>query len=190
MFMRDAGQIAAVACVAIAGSLHPATAQLPTFGVGRPPTSEEINAWDLTVGPDGKNLPPGSGTAADGRAIFEQRCATCHGAKGDDPKYYVLVGGRGTLAKDEPLKTIGSFWPYATTVWSYIRRAQPLDAPGSLTADQVYAVTAYLLHLNGIVGETDIMDARTLPQVRMPNREGFVSDPRPDVGKLANPKKR
>ena len=94
----------------------------------------------------------------------------------------VLVGGRGTLATDKPIRTIGSFWQYAPTLWSYIRRAQPFNNPGSLTPDQVYAVTAYLLHRNGIIGEQDVMDATTLPRVQMPNRDGFVPDPRPDVG--------
>ena len=98
---------------------------------------------------------------------------------------HILVGGRGTLNTDKPVLTIGSYWPYAATLWSYINRAQPFDEPGSLTHDQVYAVTAYLLYLNGIIGESDVLDARTLPAVRMPNRDGFVPDPRPDVGKGA-----
>ena len=169
-----------VALVVAAGALL-ALAQLPTYGVGRPPTAEEVKAWDLTIRPDGQGLPPGSGTAALGKAIFTERCASCHGEKGEDPKYSRLVGGHGTLATDKPIKTIGSFWQYATTLWSYIRRAQPFDEPGSLTADEVYAVTAYLLYLNGIIGENDIIDAKTLPQVNMPNRDGFVPDPRPDV---------
>ena len=97
----------------------------------------------------------------------------------------VLVGGQDTLATDKPLLTIGSFWPYATTLWSYINRAQPLDDLGSLPANQVYAVTAYLLYLNGIVGEHEVLDAATLVKVRMPNREGFVPDARPDVGARA-----
>jgi hypothetical protein len=100
---------------------------------------------------------------------------------GPEPKYDRLVGGQGTLKTDTPVLTIGSFWPYATTLWSYIRRSQPVDEPGSLTPDQVYAVTAYLLHLNGIISESDVLDARTLPAIRMPNRDGFVPDPRPDV---------
>ena len=162
-----------------------AVAQLPTYGVGRPPTAEEVKAWDLTIPPDGQGLPPGSGTAALGKPIFVERCASCHGETGENPKYIRLVGGHGTLATDKPIRTIGSFWQYATTLWSYIRRAQPFDEPGSLTADQVYAVTAYLLHLNGIIGEQDVMDAKTLPQVKMPNRDGFVSDPRPDVGQAS-----
>ena len=163
----------------------PAAAQLPTYGVGRPPTAKEVKAWELTIPPDGQGLPPGSGTAALGKPIYEERCASCHGETGENPKYSRLVGGQGTLATDKPVRTIGSFWQYATTLWSYIRRAQPFDEPGSLTPDQVYAVTAYLLHLNGIIGEQDVMDAKTLPLVKMPNRDGFVPDPRPDVGPAA-----
>jgi len=165
------------------GGVWPLAAQLPTYGVGRPPTAEEVKAWDLTIPSDGQSLPPGSGTVALGKGVYEERCASCHGEKGEDPKYSRLVGGQGTLATDKPIRTIGSFWQYATTLWSYIRRAQPFDEPGSLTPDQVYAVTAYLLYLNGIIGEQEVMDAKTLPLVKMPNRDGFVPDPRPDVGK-------
>ena len=171
-----------VALVSMATPL-PSHAQLPTYGVGRAPTAKEIKDWDVTIPPDGRGLPPGGGTAALGKTIFAARCASCHGENGDDAKYGRLAGGQGTLTTDTPLPTVGSFWPYATTLWSYINRAQPLDEPGSLTPDQVYAVTAYLLYLNGIVGGHEIMDAQTLPQVKMPNRSGFVPDPRPDVGK-------
>ena len=177
------------ALIAMAG-VWPAAAQLPTYGVGRPPTAEEVKAWALTIPSEGQGLPPGSGTAALGKPIFMERCASCHGETGENPKYSRLVGGHGTLTTDKPVRTIGSFWQYATTLWSYIRRAQPFDEPGSLTADQVYAVTAYLLHLNGIIGEQDVMDAKTLPLVKMPNRDGFVPDPRPDVGRTTVPKKR
>ena len=107
------------------------------------------------------------------------------GPSGTEGKYDRLVGGRGTLATDKPVLTIGSFWPYAPTLWSYINRAKPIDEPGSLTPEQVYAVTAYLLFLNGIIAEDDAMDARTLGEVRMPNRDGFVFDPRPDVGRAS-----
>jgi S-disulfanyl-L-cysteine oxidoreductase SoxD len=177
-------------------------AQLPTYGVGRPPSAEEVKAWDLTIPPDGQGLPPGSGTAALGKPIYAERCASCHGEKGEDPKYRLLTGGRRTLTAaelpkgadplvgGEPVMTIGSFWQYATTLWGYINRAQPFDEPGSLTADEVYSVTAYLLHLNGIIGETDVIDARTLPQIKMPNRDGFVPDARPDVGKATKARKR
>jgi S-disulfanyl-L-cysteine oxidoreductase SoxD len=172
------------ALIAMAG-VWTVAAQLPTYGVGRAPTAEEVQAWDLTIPPDGQGLPPGSGTAALGKPIYTERCASCHGEKGEDPKYSRLVGGQGTLATARPITTIGSFWQYATTLWSYVRRAQPFDEPGSLTDDQVYAVTAYLLHLNSIIGEQDLMDAKTLPLVKMPNRDGFVPDPRPDVGKAS-----
>jgi len=173
----------AAALVALVAAAWPAAAQLPTYGLGRAPTAEEIKAWDLTIPPDGQGLPPGRGTAALGKPVYVQRCATCHGETGTDPKYFVLVGGRGTLNTDKPLKTIGSYWPYATTLWSYVRRTQPFDEPGSLTPDEVYAVTAYLLHLNGIVKEDDVLDATTLPRIQMPNRDGFVPDARPDVGR-------
>jgi cytochrome c len=176
-----------IGLLVIAGSAWPGWAQLPTYGLGRTPTAEEIKAWDITIPPDGKGLPSGSGTAALGKAIYEDRCASCHGERGADGKYDRLVGGRGTLNTDKPVKTVGSFWPYATTLWSYINRSQPFDEPGSLTHDQVYAVTAYLLFLNRIVGEHDVMDASTLPRVQMPNRDGFVPDPRPDVGKASRP---
>ena len=180
-----------------AAGVTPAAAQMPTYGVGRAPTAEEVKDWDLTIPPDGQGLPPGNGTAALGKPIFEERCAPCHGAKGDDPKYRLLAGGSPPLTAarlgqsidpfvgGQPVLTIGSFWPYATTLWGYIRRAQPFDAPGSLTVDEVYAVAAYLLYLNGIVGEQDVLDARSLPQIKMPNRDGFVPDARPDVGNRA-----
>jgi mono/diheme cytochrome c family protein len=187
-----------VTSVTISGAL----AQMPTYGVGRAPTAEELKAWDLTIPPDGQGLPPGQGTAVLGKPVYAERCAACHGENGDDPKYRALVGGRGPLTSAElsenldwvlggkPVLTIGRFWPYATTLWSYINRAQPFDEPGSLTHDQVYAVTAYLLYLNGIIGEADVLDAGTLPSVKMPNRNGFVPDSRPDVGKITAPKKR
>jgi hypothetical protein len=179
-----------------------ALGQMPTYGVGRAPTAEEVKAWDLTIPPDGQGLPPGRGTAVLGKPVYAERCAACHGDNGDDPKYRALVGGRGPLTSAElsenldwllggkPVLTIGRFWPYATTLWSYINRAQPFDEPGSLAPDQVYAVTAYLLFLNGIIGEADVLDARTLPAVKMPNRDGFLPDSRPDVGRTAAPKKR
>jgi len=151
------------------------------LGVGRPPTAEELKAIDIEVLPDGRGLPAGSGTAANGKTIYANRCVTCHGATGKEGPQDVLVGGQGTLASSKPLKTVGSYWPYATTLWDYINRAMPFDHPGTLSPDDVYATTAYLLYLNGIVGEQDAMDRTTLPRVQMPNRNGFVADPRPDV---------
>ena len=179
---RATWSLAAVgSAIVAAATFSDVAAQLPTYGVGRAPTAAEIEAWDLTIPFDGVGLPPGSGTAALGEPIYVERCKACHGERGQDGKYDRLVGGHGTLTTDRPVLTIGSFWPYAPTLFSYIRRAQPIDEPGSLTADQTYALTAYLLFLNGIIGEHDAMDARTLPLVKMPNRDGFVPDPRPDV---------
>jgi cytochrome c len=178
-------QVASIIALVVAAGASPVTAQLPTYGVGRPPTPEEVRAWELTIPADGQGLPPGRGTVAAGQTVFAERCAACHGETGEDANFSRLVGGHGTLATDKPIQTIGSFWQYATTLWSYIRRAQPFDNPGSLTPDQVYAVTAYLLHRNGIIGEQDVLDAQTLPLVKMPNRDGFVPDPRPDVGQAS-----
>lgn len=157
-----------------------ANAQLPTYGVGRAPAAEEIAAWDLTIPPDGEGLPAGSGTVAMGKALYLERCASCHGDDGLDKKYYRLVGGRGTLATAKPVPTVGSFWQYATTLWSYMRRSKPIDEPGSFSTDQVYAVTAYLLYINDVIGENDVLDEKILVRIRMPNRGGYVPDPRSD----------
>jgi S-disulfanyl-L-cysteine oxidoreductase SoxD len=170
-------------------------AQAPTYGVGRKPTAEEIKAWDISIGSDGKELPPGHGTASGGKEVYTKRCLECHGADGKSGKYDALVGGQDTLRSEKPVKTVGSYWPYATTLWDHIHRAMPFDRPGTLTTDQVYDLTAYLLFLNGIIGENEVMDALSLPNVKMPNRNGFVPDPRPDTAppkqlKVPNPKPR
>jgi cytochrome c len=156
-------------------------AQSPTFGVGHTPTPDHLKTIDIEVTPDGKGLAPGSGTAAAGKDVYTRRCETCHGPTGKEGPQDVLVGGQGSLNTDRPLKTVGSYWPYATTLWDYIRRAMPFDHPGTLTSDELYAVTAYVLFMNGIVGDQDALNQTTLPQVKMPNRNGFVADPRPDV---------
>ncbi len=161
-------------------------AQSSTFGVGRPPTPAEMRDVAGAIAPDGTGLPEGSGTVAAGRDVFAAQCARCHGPRAQGDVGPVLVGGQGTLATARPLKTVGSFWPYATTLWDYINRAMPFDKPGLLKPSEVYAVAAYILNLNGIIGENDVMDARSLPKVKMPNRDGFVADPRPDVGEKAN----
>jgi S-disulfanyl-L-cysteine oxidoreductase SoxD len=153
------------------------------FGFGQPATDEEIAGWDIDIAPDGTGLPPGSGTVQQGEEIFTRLGAKCHGAKGEGTDQAPpLVGGIGSLNTDAPLKTVGSYWPYATTLYDYIHRAMPADKPQSLAPDEVYALCAYLLHLNGIVPEDAVMDADTLPKVVMPNHAGFTSpDPRPDV---------
>jgi cytochrome c len=151
------------------------------YGLGRPATETEIRAWDIDVAPTGEGLPPGQGTVKRGAQVYAAKCAGCHGPTGREGPKNRLVGGRDTLASPNPVKTVGSYWPYATTLYDYIRRAMPFDAPQSLSPDDVYSVVAWLLHQNGIIDEVTVMDARTLPQVQMPNRNGFIPDPRPDV---------
>ena len=160
-------------------------AQSSKYGVGQPATPEQIRDLGAAIAPDGSGLPEGSGTVAAGREVFAARCSRCHGEKAEGAVGPALVGGRGTLATAKPVKTVGSFWPYATTVWDYINRAMPFDQPGLLKPPEVYAVVAYILNLNGIIGSDQVMDAKNLPKVKMPNRDGFVPDPRPDVGKKA-----
>ena len=144
-------------------------------GLGRVCTPDEIASWDVSISPDGAGLPPGRGTPKKGETVFSEKCVACHGEKGAGKPNDQLVGGRGSLTGEQaPVKTVGSFWPYATTLFDYVRRAMPLNAPKSLSDDEVYAVSAYILQLNGIIGETDAMDAQTLPQVQMPNRDGFI----------------
>jgi cytochrome c len=165
-----ASVLAASIALASAGATF---AQSPTYKVGRPPTEAELRAWDNVVGTDGKELPPGSGSAADGAKVYATKCVFCHGAtltEGPAPR---LVGGIDSLGTRAPLLTVGSFWPYATTVWDYINRSMPQGAEGSLTPDQIYAVTAFVLYKNGIVKETDVLDAKSLLKVQMPNRDGF-----------------
>ena len=156
-------------------------AQAPSYGLGRKPTVDEIKTWDIAIAPDGKELPPGRGTVSAGKEVYTKRCLECHGAEGKAGKFDVLVGGQETLSSEKPMKTIGSYWPYATTLWDHIHRAMPFDRPGTLSTDQVYNVTAYLLFLNGIIGEKEVIDAQSLTNVKMPNRNGFVPDPRPDI---------
>jgi len=169
-----------LALAACAGAL----AQTPAFNVGRTPTAEEIKAWDISISPDGKGLPPGSGTALQGAPIYARKCAVCHGPEGTGGKAPALVGGKGSLTSITPVKTVGSFWPFATTIWDYINRAMPLGAGGTLPADEVYAITAYLLYRNGIIGESDVIDAKSLPKIQMPNRDNFVPPALQDINRL------
>ena len=144
-------------------------------GLGVPATPEQVAGWDISIGPDGAGLPPGSGTAAAGKTVYEAKCLACHGVDGAGRPNDQLVGGQGTLREAAPIRTVGSYWPYATTVFDYIRRAMPYVTPHSLTADETYAVTAYLLALNGVIAQDAVMDASTLPKVVMPNRANFDS---------------
>ena len=182
MFMCSV-RIASLLVIVLSGSLtaqSQPTSQL--FNIGRTPTAEEIAAWDISVTPDGEGLPPGSGTAAEGRNIYSVRCTECHGASGREGPHDILVGGQGTLASDTPLKTVGSFWPFAPTLWDYINRAMPFETPGTMSPDDVYSTVAYVLFLNELVAEDQLLDATTLPLIKMPNRDGFRPDNRPDVG--------
>ncbi len=143
--------------------------------LGQPISAEELAKWDIDIPPSGRGLPAGSGTVAAGEAVYAKSCQNCHAPKGAGKPNDALVGGVGHLAGKGPaLKTVGSYWPYATSVFDYVRRSMPVSAPQSLSNDEVYAVTAYLLHLNGIIGADDVMDAKTLPAVKMPNRDSFV----------------
>lgn len=165
--------------VVLLGSV--AMAQSPTYGVGRTPTPEEMRAWDISISPTGEELPPGSGTAKEGALVYQQKaCAACHGAKGEGgiaPRLVKLEKGPGAdpweLGRILPIRA-----PYATLIWDYINRGMPLDAEGTLTADEVYALTAYMLFINDLFPEDKALDAQNLPKIEMPNRTNFA--PLPD----------
>jgi hypothetical protein len=134
----------------------------------------DVARWDLTIFPDGRGLPPGRGTAVEGRDVYAQKCASCHGEKGEGATAEELVGEPAPPSADNPSKAIGSYWPYPTTIFDFIRRGMPPGAPGSLSTDQIYAVTAYLLAANKIIADSDEINAQTLPKIKMPNRDGFI----------------
>jgi cytochrome c len=165
--MRDGFVVAAAAL-----TLACASARAESPDLGRVVAADEIAAWDISIEPSGAGLPAGSGTARAGAAIFAAKCAGCHGESGGGKPNDALVGG--SLTAMPPVKTVGSYWPYATTLFDYIRRAMPLPESKSLKNEEVYALAAYILAQNKIIGEDDVMDAKSLPRVRMPNREGFV----------------
>jgi len=181
----SAARIAAIVVCGVlcAGAAEAQSKEPARFGIGRAATPAEIAAWDIDVGPDGVGLPAGSATSADGAPIYAARCAACHGKSGKEGPNDRLVGrlpndafpfGRDASAPH----TIGNYWPYATTVFDYIRRAMPSDAPGSLKDNEVYAVTAYLLYLNDLIPADAVVDAASLPKVKMPARDRFVPDSR------------
>ncbi|NOT70453.1 MAG: cytochrome c [Hyphomicrobium sp.] len=171
MSTRNACAVFAIlfsANAAFAASAHPAPR------LGTPMTAEDATKWDLSIFPDGRGLPPGKGVAKDGKVIFDTQCASCHGDGGRGATAEELVSIEPQSLKEEAAsKAIGPYWPYATTVFDFIRRSMPAGAPGSLSADELYAVTAYLLAANKVIGDTDEMNAKSLPAVKMPNRDGF-----------------
>ena len=164
------------AAAALVACATPQPASTPSPKFGEPVTAQQLARFDISIPPSGAGLPPGSGTARDGLKVYEQKCLACHGAKGAGKPADALAGGIGSLASKAPVRTVGSFWPYATTLFDYVRRAMPITNPLSLSDDEVYAVSAYVLFINGIVGEDVARNAQSLPQVRMPNRDGFISD--------------
>jgi cytochrome c len=152
-----------------------AVAAFAQQNTGRLLTPEEVKALDLTVAPNGAGLPPGSGSVSAGADVYARKCQSCHGAEGKGKPQDVLTGGVGTLASARPVKTPVSYWPRATTLFDYIRRAMPFTAPQSLSNEEVYAVTAYLLSIDGVVPKNAVLDAKSLPVVKMPNKDGFIS---------------
>ena len=144
-------------------------------GLGTPASDAEVAAWDISVMPDGSGLPAGSGSAVEGKKVYEKKCLSCHGPRGEGASADQLAFAQMGLTDEWPEKTIGNYWPYATTLFDFNRRSMPMQAPGSLSDAENYAVTAYLLYLNGIIGEHEVLDAKSLAKVRMPNRDGFIN---------------
>ena len=185
MRLRDATLV--VVCAVIAGACAtPTTSRVPErppVGFGQPISEEDVAAWNIDIRTtDGAGLPPGQGTVAQGKVVYEAKCMACHGpdAKGG-PMYGTMVGGIGSFETNTRVLTPGSMYPYAPILFDYVRRAMPMDRPLTMTADEVYAVTAYLLNMNGLVAADAVMDQQSLPKVRMPNRYAFVVDDRPDT---------
>jgi len=177
--------VAAVAITVISGTAAP-TRQI--FGIGEPATSAEISRWNIDVRPDGVGLPVGQGNVGQGGEIFAERCAQCHGDFGEGlGNFPVLVGGASAELKggDRPEKTVGSYWPYASTLFDYIHRAMPFGDAQSLSANETYALTAFLLSMNGVIPEDSVLNEKNLAAVKMPNRDGFYFDPKPDVANNA-----
>jgi S-disulfanyl-L-cysteine oxidoreductase SoxD len=180
--------------VLVAVAAGACAAQTPTraFGFGKLASATEIAGWDIDVRPDGRGLPAGSGSVEQGQAIYDEKCANCHGTFGESNSYLQLAGGVGSLGSPQPVRTTGSKLNYATTLWDYIRRAMPFTAPQTLTPDEVYALTAYVLNLNDIVPAGTVLDRESLPKLRMPNRDGLTTahglmrmDGRPDTANVA-----
>ena len=187
---RDLARPGFAALVACASITVATAAQ--NYGFGQVATPAAIAGWDIDVRPDGMGLPVGRGSVAAGQTLYELKCASCHGTFGESNSYVTIAGGVGTLASDQPVRTTGSKLNYATTLWDYINRAMPFDAPKSLTPDEVYALTAYVLNLYDILPANAVLDQHSLPLVKMPNRDGMTTmhgfmhhDGKPDTGNVA-----
>ena len=180
--MRYSSFLPALGLLGIA-SCAAAFAQAPNYSnVGRAPSKEEVQAWNDSIGPQGKELPPGSGTAKQGAEIFASKCAACHGPAGEGSQMAPrLVGGRGSLNSPTPSRTLANYWPFATTIWDYINRAMPPKQEGSLSASDIYALTAFILNRNEIIPEGQVIDAASLPKIKMPNRDGFIPQRLEDI---------
>lgn len=175
--------VAAIAALSIALILESGAAVAgEDYGIGHAATPAQISGWNIDIAPSGAGLPPGQGSVHEGEAIFAEKCAACHGARGQGKPMDQLVGGLGTIATAKPVKTVGSFWPYATTLFDYIRRAMPFNAPQTLAPSEVYALCAYILYLNDILPQDAVLDAKSLPGVAMPNRGAFVNAYDPPAG--------
>lgn len=180
---RFRNHLSLLAGVAVAAGLIAAPAMAGKFGLGTEATKEEVAGWDIDVRPDGTGLPVGKGTAADGEEIFAEKCAVCHGdfAEGLD-RWPVLAGGRGTLKSENPVKTVGSYWPYLSTAYDYIYRAMPFGDAQSLTHDEVYSIVAYLLYMNDVVTDDQFeLSNENFTSIKMPNEANFIDDDRPDT---------
>jgi cytochrome c len=178
MYKSLAASLLAAAVVALSCS----TGFAQNGGLGKPITEQDIKHWDIAVLPDGSNLPPGSGSPEQGAKVYAEKCSSCHGDAGKggvSPAYPALVGGAPLTDGIDTVKTIANYYAYATTIFDYIRRGMPYNMPRSLNDDEVYSLTAYILALNNLIGQNDVMDAKTLPKVKMPNRDNFIM-PYPD----------
>ncbi len=176
--------LAATAAVSLAATAWSGEPHKPGYyNYGTPATPAQIAGWDIAVRPDGAGLPPGSGSVSKGADIYADQCAACHGTFGEgEGRYPKLAGGEGTLRAERPEPTVGSYWPFATTLWDYINRAMPFPSPHALSANDIYAITAYVLNINNIVGNDFVADRNSLPKVKMPNHDHFIwTDPRPDT---------
>lgn len=183
---RFPDRLVSAALVGVVVALSASAASAGELGLGREALPEEVAAWDIDVRPDGQGLPEGSGTVAEGEEIFAERCAMCHGDFGEGlGRWPVLAGGKDTLASNDPVKTVGSYWPYLSTVYDYVYRAMPFGNAQSLTADETYAVVAYILYLNYLMDEDGTLGRDNFAGIRMPNEDGFFMDDRPDTPTLA-----